>query len=236
MAKGKNNTPITKKVKTDMAVDRSPLKPMNPRQKQYINAINTSGVVICIGVLGSSKTYIPAVMAADQLLAGTIQHVVIARPAEGAGKSVGFFKGDKDEKLSGWCEPVTGTLRKRLGPTAYLAMLDSGKIELLALEQCKGRNFDYTFLIVDEAEDLDVAVAKSIVTRAGVGSTVVIAGDIAQQDIKTYSGLQYLLDANRYRRKPAPVIEFDLWEHCVRGEDAKDWGMAFETMDRRSEE
>ena len=233
MSKGKNNTPVTRAVRIDMSLDRTPLKPLNNKQGQYINAIKTSGVIICIGVLGSSKTYIPAVMAADMLTAGTIEKIVVARPAEGAGPSVGFFKGTKDEKLVGWCGPVTDTIIKRVGLTTFHAYLDNGKIELLALEQCKGRSWDDAFIIVDEAEDLDVAVAKSLVTRQGIRSTVVIAGDIAQQDIKEYSGLEYLLEANKYRTSPAIVINFDSWDYCVRGDDAKDWGMAFEELERR---
>lgn len=231
MTKGKNNTPVTRKHKADQA-DTSKLKPLNQRQKEYISAIKAESTVICIGVLGSAKTYIPSVLAADMLLAKTIDKVVVARPAEGAGQSLGFFKGTKNEKLEGWCVPITDTLRKRLGVVFYEYCLDAGKIELLALEQCKGRSWDDTFVLVDEAEDLDPSVAKSLVTRIGVRSKLVIAGDIAQQDIKQYSGLQYLLKVNQYRPNPCPVINFDSWEHCVRSDEAKEWGMAFEQEGR----
>lgn len=231
MAKGSNNTPKTHKHKTDQA-DTSKLKPLNQRQKEYISAIKASPTVLCIGVLGSAKTYIPSVIAADMLIAKEIDKIVVARPAEGAGQSVGFFKGTKDEKLAGWCVPITDTLRKRLGVVFYEYCVDVGKIELLALEQCKGRSWDDAFIIVDEAEDLDPAVAKSLVTRIGVRSKMVIAGDIAQQDIKQFSGLQHLLSANGYRKHPCPVINFDSWEHCVRSEEAKEWGIAFEEEGR----
>lgn len=229
--KGKNNTPNTKAAKVMPVAPK--LKPMNGKQKEYISAIKANPTVICIGVLGSAKTFIPSCIAADMLRDKQVDGIVVARPAEGAGKSLGFFKGTKDEKLAGWCLPVTATLEQRLGVTFYQYCLDAGKIELLALDQCKGRNWDDRFVIVDEAEDLDPCVAKSLVTRLGVRSHLVIAGDIAQQDIKTYSGLQYLLEANTYKKNPCPVVNFDKWEYCVRSEEAKEWGMAIEQMTKR---
>lgn len=232
MAKGSNNTKKTRSVKTDINCDTTPLKAMNSRQQQYINACKHEPVVICIGVLGSAKTFIPSVIAADKLRSKEIERIIVARPAEGKGKSVGFFKGTKEEKLEGWCTPITETLKRRLGEGHYQAYLANGKIELLALEQVKGRSWDDAFIILDEAEDLDPEVAKSVVTRQGVRSTMVIAGDIAQQDIKSFSGLQLLLDVAHHGDLAVSLINFDSWEHCVRSEEAKAWGQAFESFGR----
>lgn len=222
------------KVKTNKAqlARKIPLKPLNKRQAEYINAINTNTTVICIGVLGSSKTYIPTCMAADYLEKKLVSKIVVARPAEGKGKSVGFFKGTKDEKLSGWCAPITDVLIQQLGITKYEYYIDNGQIELLALEQVKGKSYNDTFLIVDEAEDLDPAVAKSLVTRIGIRSKLVITGDIAQQDLLKFSGLQLLLNVAEYNKLDVPIINFDSWDYCVRSEDAKKWGMGFESYEK----
>lgn len=212
------------------------LNPLNQRQKEYINAINVYPLTIAIGVWGSSKTYIPAVMAADMLVdkGCSIDKIVIARPAEGKGKSLGFFKGDKNEKLDEWVEPVTRTLKGRLGESFYNYLLATEKIELLALEQVKGRSYDDTFFIIDEAEDLEADVAKSLVGRQGIRSKVVIAGDLAQADIKKYSGLHLLLDVARSEELDVPLINFDSWDYCVRSDEAKKWGMAFESYENKS--
>lgn len=231
--KGKNNTPITKKVKSDMNRDTSKLEALNDRQHDYIQAIKQNSVVICTGVWGSAKTYIPSVIASDLLMEKKIEKIVIARPAEGKGKSLGYFKGDKDTKLSGWVAPVADTLKKRLGIGNYEAFLENERIELLALEQIKGRSWDDTFIIVDEAEDLEKEVAKSLVGRQGINSKIIITGDIRQQDIKKYSGLQYLLDVAKSANLPIPIIDFDDWKYCVRSEEAKMWGIAFEEFDKQ---
>ena len=228
MSKGANNTPNTFKLKTNTFKDTKTLVALNQRQQEYIDAIHNSSVVICTGVWGSSKTYIPSVIACDKLLKKEIEKVVIARPAEGKAKSVGFYKGDKDAKLSGWCAPILDTFYKRLGLGNVEAFLENGRIEMLSLEQVKGRSWDNTFIIIDEAEDLEPAVAKSLVGRQGVNSTTVITGDINQKDLKNYSGLELLLEVAKYGNIDLEVIDFDNWDYCVRSEEAKEWGIAFE--------
>lgn len=232
MAKGKNNKENTRKVKSDAGRDETPLQPLNSKQQDYINALYEAPVILCTGVWGSSKTYIPSVIACDLLLSKQIDKIIVARPSEGKGKSLGFFKGGKNEKLSGWVAPITDTFVKRLGEGQFEYFVENGKIELLALEQVKGRSWDDAFIIVDEAEDLDPSVAKSLVGRQGVRSTTVITGDINQQDLKEHSGLQTLLNVASHVNMSIPHIDFDKWEYCVRSEEAKQWGMAFESYEK----
>ncbi len=229
--KGLNNSQLNRKSKLTDAIDTEKLEPSNPRQAEYIKAIEENSMVLCIGVLGSAKTFIPSKMAAVMLKDKKIDKIVVARPTEGRGVSVGFFKGTKDDKLSGWCSPVTDTLKRCLGLSFYDYCLKVEKIELLALEQVKGKSWDDTFIIVDQAEDLMPEVAKSLVTRIGIRSQMVITGDFAQQDIQNYSGLQYLLKVSEYMSYPPVLINFDNWEYCVRSDEARDWGMAFERYD-----
>ncbi|UZV39656.1 phosphate starvation-inducible protein [Trabzonvirus APT65] len=229
--KGRNNQRNTKEVKTFEYRDTTPLSPLNARQREYIDSIYNHPVIICTGVWGSSKTYIPSVIASDLLMSKQIEKIIIARPAEGKAKSVGFFKGDKNEKLSGWAAPILDTFKKRMGLGQVKAFLENEKIELLALEQVKGRSWDNAFIIVDEAEDLEPEVAKSLVGRQGINSTIVITGDVNQKDLKSYSGLELLLEVSQYGNIDMAVVDFDDWEYCVRSEEAKEWGKAFERYD-----
>lgn len=214
---------------------RKPLLPLNERQKEYIEAIKTTSFIICTGVWGSSKSFIPATIAADMLMDKKIEKVIIARPNEGKGKTIGLLPGDKNEKLGIWCAPITDTMKKRMGDGHFNAMLANGRIELLNLEAVKGRSWDDTFCIIDEGEDIDPEVAKSLVGRQGQNSITVVTGDVAQQDLKRNSGLQYLLDVAKFAKLPISVIDFDSWEYCVRSEESKMWGMAFEAYEKRKE-
>lgn len=223
----------TKEKFNSISCKRDPLVPMNDKQRDYIKAIEEGSCVICIGVWGSSKTYIPSVIASDWLLDKKIDKVIIARPAEGKGKSVGFLKGSKDEKMEPWCAPITDTMKTRMGVGNFEAMLANGKIEQLSLEHVKGRSWDNCLILVDESEDMEPEVAKSLVGRQGVNSVTVITGDLRQQDLKRSSGLQYLLDVSEYSKIPITLIDFDSWEYCVRSDEAKMWGQAFEAYDKR---
>lgn len=210
------------------------LQPLNPKQKEYISAINVYDMVVCCGVWGSSKTYIPSVMAADMLndKSSSIDKIIIARPTEGKGKSIGFLSGDKNQKLEPWCEPVISTLKGRLGNGAYSYYLGNGQIEMLALEHVKGRSWNDCFIIIDEAEDLDEEVAESLMGRIGDRSKMVITGDFKQQDLKKVSGLQFIIDMVKFYddETEVPVIDFDSWDYCVRSERAKKNGMAIEKL------
>ena len=212
---------------------RKPLLPLNERQREYIEAIKTSSFVICTGVWGASKSYIPATIAADMLMDKKIEKVIIARPNEGKGRTIGLLPGDKNEKLGIWCAPITDTMKKRMGESHFNAMLANGRIELLNLEAVKGRSWDDTFCIIDEGEDIDPEVAKSLVGRQGQNSITVVTGDVAQQDLKRNSGLQYLLDVATFANLPISIIDFDSWEYCVRSEESKMWGMAFAEYEKR---
>lgn len=227
----KKETTLKLKINKSQLHKKSELKPLNKRQAEYIAAIHNNTTTMCYGVLGSAKTYIPSCLAADYLSSKRVNRIVVARPAEGKGRSVGFFKGTKEEKLSGWCAPITDVLKEQLGITKYEYYVENGQIELLALEQVKGKSYDDTFLLVDEAEDLDPDVAKSLVTRIGLRSKLVITGDIAQQDLLQFSGLQLLLNVATHAKLDVAIINFDSWEHCVRSDDAKAWGMGFESYE-----
>ena len=225
-------TPKVKEKFMHSPKDREPLVPLNDKQKDYIQAIHASSCVICLGVWGSSKTFIPATIAADMLMDKKIEKVIVARPNEGKGKTIGLLPGTAPEKLSVWTAPVTDTMKKRMGGGHYDAMIANGRIEQLSLETVKGRSWDDTFILIDEAEDLDPEVAKSLVGRQGMNSTTVITGDIAQQDLKKNSGLQYLLDVAEFANLPISTINFDSWDYCVRSEEAKMWGQAFEAFEK----
>jgi phosphate starvation-inducible PhoH-like protein len=235
MAKHSNNSVVTIKTKTNLsATSLPPLKPLNPKQAEYINAIlhGKERVIIATGVLGSSKTYIPAVIAADKLMRKEIDKIIVARPNESSEKSLGYFKGSKDDKLINWCLPVVDTLRERLGLGHFDAYLSNGKIELVALETIKGRSFDNAFILIDEAEDLSKTIIKALVTRIGYNCTMVISGDVAQADIHKDSGLDLLLYLMRTFELPIKHIDFNSWEYCVRSEEAKAFGIAFEQYEK----
>ena len=142
-----------------------PLKPMNELQKEYIHNIRTKEVNFAIGYAGTSKSYIPTVIASDMLRMNEIKKIYLVRPFVSDSKSAGFFAGDMITKSKLWLAPILDTLYERLGRNNVDYYLEKGAIEPVPLELIKGRSFKDAFVIVDEAEDLTEKEFIKCITR-----------------------------------------------------------------------
>lgn len=175
------------------SVRAKPLVAMNKKQQLYIDLLKEKPVVISTGYAGSSKTYIPAVMAADLYKLNQIQKIYLTRPALSSSKSLGYFKGDATEKLSMWLGAVIPIFIERLGKSMFEIAVDSGDIEFVPLEVAKGLSINDAWFIVEEASDLTKEEVVKLVTRMGKNSRLVLAGDLRQAELKGDSGLHWLI-------------------------------------------
>lgn len=200
-------------------INNKPLVPMNERQAEYINAINKYDLVIATGYAGSSKTFIPATMAADAFMKGTISKVFLCRPNISSSKSLGFFSGDANEKLFNWLQPIISVMRARMGAVAFDLALKEENIQLIPLETIKGSSFGKeAWVLVDEAEDLTIEEVKSVTTRAG-GAKLILSGDTRQSALHETSGLalfEAMVERSPKLREHVAHICFDEYAHIVR--------------------
>lgn len=223
---------VVKHVKEKFVEERRnvpPLKPLNEVQAEYIKLINTKSLIISTGLPGTSKTYIPTVMACDKFLAGSIDRIYLTRPNVSNSKSLGFFGGSLVEKMSNWLLPVLGTMYERLGKAAVEIAIKNGDIAFVPLETIKGMSFGKnTFVIGDEVEDMTIAEAKSVVTRQG-GCTMVLAGDVEQSCLEERSGLAWLtkmVNENPALEESTGFVDFSRPSDIVRSKACKDWILA----------
>lgn len=199
------------------------LKAKNDEQQRYINVIENRKVTVAIGRPGSGKTFIPSVLAAQELTKpGThIESIILVRPNEPLGTSLGMLPGDLSEKLEPWLEPIAGGIRYALGDQAYKGLVERKKIVPLAVEHARGRTFNNCFVIIDEAQNLSIEAVKCLTTRIGEDCRVIICGDIAQKDIKGDSGLGVLINIyEKYDYVPFQLVE--LFED-VRSKESSDF-------------
>lgn len=210
-------------------INSTPLVPMNDLQKDYIRLISDKDMVIATGFAGTSKTYIPTVMACDAFLKGEIDRIFITRPNISNSKSLGFFGGDLVEKMSNWLGPVLSVMRDRLGAPSLEIAIKHGDIAFVPMEVIKGYSFGKnTFVLVDEAEDLTVDEAKKVVTRSG-GCKMVLAGDILQSELKEKSGLKWLMEMlKKYPelQENAGAVDFNRPSDIVRSKMCRNWILA----------
>ena len=206
--------------------ETSGILPRTEKQGELIKAIKGSKQVLILGPAGTGKTYVTATCAADLYTLKEIDKIVITRPHVAVGKDIGFLPGTLEEKAQPWALPVLDVLTKHLGKGAVDTALKAGNIEVATLALMRGRSFDNAFIIVDEAQNIEVSEIKMLLTRVGEGSTIVLNGDIQQSDLKGTSGLAKIIHLAKKHMLDVPVVEFGI-DDIVRSGICADWVKVF---------
>lgn len=206
------------------------LQPKTNKQKLYQHMLEQMTLVVAEGMAGTGKTMLPCYHAASLMLAKKIEKIVLIRPYTPlANKTIGFLPGTDEQKLMPYVLPMVGYLRDALGSATVDIMLADKRIEIQALESIRGRSFNDSYIICDEAQTAMVAEIQALTTRIGENCTLVITGDRRQNDLKKgENGISYLkriLDT--YEIRDSGVIEFGV-EDCVRSGICFDFLVAYE--------
>mgnify|MGYP002789886979 CR=1 FL=1 len=160
------------------------LVPKNKGQENYIRTMVENIVTICDGPAGSGKSFCCLGLAAEYLLAGKVTKIVVARPTvEASPKGLGFLKGSLEEKLNPYVYPAIEHLKKFLGTMRYRDYYSAGMITFEAWEYMRGRTYDNSFMILEEAQNCTLEQLKMFITRIGENSRIVINGDAEQSDL-----------------------------------------------------
>ena len=198
------------------------LLPRNEKQKLYIDSLYSSDQVIVFGPAGTGKTYVVSSVAADMYNLKEINKIVITRPHVAVGKDIGFLPGTLEEKSIPWALPVIDVLERHLGKGVVDTAMKNGNIEIAPLALMRGRSFDDTFVICDEAQNITLPELKMLVTRIGEGSKLVLNGDIQQSDLKEADGLSKIVHMAKKYMLPIPIVEFTV-EDIVRSDICRLW-------------
>lgn len=159
----------------------------NREQLYALNALVDDNIdlVTITGLAGSGKTFITLMTAVHGLNEGKYDRIVITRNVQPVGKDIGFLPGDLKEKMTPWMSPIMDNFRhafKDKDLTYFEMMMEKGKIEIAPLSYMRGRTFSNTFLIFDEAQNSTIHEIKTVITRIGENSKIVLLGDTDQID------------------------------------------------------
>ena len=159
----------------------------NREQLYALNALTDEKIdlVTITGLAGSGKTFITLMTAVHGLNEGKYDRIVITRNVQPVGKGIGFLPGDLKEKMTPWMSPIMDNFRhafKDKDLTYFEMMMEKGKIEIAPLSYMRGRTFSNTFLIFDEAQNSTIHEIKTVITRIGEDSKIVLLGDTDQID------------------------------------------------------
>ncbi len=167
------------------------VRPKTAGQKRYADAIRSHTVSFGLGPAGTGKTYLAMALAVAALERKEVGRIVLARPIVEAGENLGFLPGTLTEKVDPYIRPLYDALFSLVGPDRARHLIDSGAVEIVPLAFMRGRTFNDSFIILDEAQNATSEQLKMFLTRLGFGSTVVVTGDDTQFDIpRATSGLK----------------------------------------------
>jgi phosphate starvation-inducible PhoH-like protein len=165
-------------------------------QRHYVEQIAQKDLVFGIGPAGTGKTYLAVACALRALHAREVTKVVLTRPVVEAGEKLGFLPGDLYEKISPYLKPLYDAFYAMLGPEKFRLWRDDEIIEIVPLAYMRGRTLEGAFIILDEAQNSTPEQMKMFLTRMGLGSKIVVTGDVTQIDLdnKKASGLVIVQD------------------------------------------
>jgi len=160
-------------------------------------------IVSLVGRAGCGKTLCAIAAGMEQCLGaekGAYKKLIVSRPVQPMGKDIGFLPGTLEEKMMPWLAPIRDNLEFLMsGDKTMLEMyFEKGIIEIEALTYIRGRSISNAFIIIDEAQNLTSHELKTIITRVGEGTKIVLTGDIEQIDNayidQTSNGLTYAVE------------------------------------------
>ena len=180
------------------------IKPRNKEQTFAYDLLfdDDAPLVTLIGRAGSGKTLMAIAAGLEQTLGidqRKYKKLVVSRPVQPLGKDIGFLPGTMEEKMMPWLMPLQDNMEFILGDkTMFTSYLEKGQIEIEALTYIRGRSISNAFIIIDEAQNLTAHEVKTIITRVGENTKIVLTGDIEQIDNiytnETSNGLTYAIE------------------------------------------
>ncbi len=171
--------------------------PRTPAQAHYMRALLSNDMIFALGPAGTGKTYVAVAQAVAQLITGSVQRLILSRPAVEAGERLGFLPGDMKEKVDPYLRPLYDALYDCLPAEQVERRITSGEIEVAPIAFMRGRTLADAFVILDEAQNTTPAQMKMFLTRFGQNSRMVICGDPNQVDIPGGVAASGLADAVR---------------------------------------
>ncbi|WP_428028245.1 PhoH family protein [Altererythrobacter sp.] len=174
---------------------RKTIVPRSAGQIPYMHQLAREDIIFALGPAGTGKTYLAVAQAVSQLITGSVQRLILSRPAVEAGERLGFLPGDMKEKVDPYLRPLYDALYDCMPPEQVERRIASGEIEIAPIAFMRGRTLADAFVILDEAQNTTREQMKMFLTRFGQNSRMVVCGDPKQVDIPGGDSMSGLADA-----------------------------------------
>ena len=175
---------------------RIDIKCKNERQKDLLQSLKDDTITFCEGSAGTGKTFVTLSHGLKELKAGKYRKIILVKSVTPLqNEEIGYLKGDMRSKLEPIMYSFTGNIEKLVGKKISEDLLISGKVEWMPIAYLRGVSIDDAFIIIDEAQNITIDNIRTILSRIGENSKMVLLGDSKQKDIKNKnnSALEYIM-------------------------------------------
>lgn len=160
------------------------IMPKTINQAGYITSMHNYPITIATGPAGTGKTYLAVVVALKLFNSGKVDRIILTRPAVEAGENLGYLPGDLIQKINPYLRPLYDALFDVQPFEKISKLMEKTLIEVAPLAYMRGRTLNNSFIILDEAQNTTISQMKMFITRLGINSKMVIAGDDTQIDLE----------------------------------------------------
>ncbi len=165
------------------SVTGKPITARSANQQKLVKAYEENDMLFAIGPAGSGKTYTSIALAVRALKNKEIRKIILSRPAVEAGEKLGFLPGDMKDKIDPYLQPLYDALEDMIPPTRLQELMEQNTIQIAPLAFMRGRTLNDAVVILDEAQNTTTAQIKMFLTRMGMGTKMIITGDMTQIDL-----------------------------------------------------
>ena len=172
-------------------VNGKPISGRTPNQQLLVNTFKKNDLTFALGPAGTGKTYVAIALAVRALKNREVRKIILSRPAVEAGEKLGFLPGDMKDKIDPYLQPLYDALEDMIPAAKLKEYMEGNVIQIAPLAFMRGRTLNEAVIVLDEAQNTTTHQIKMFLTRLGMGSKLIITGDVTQIDLPrtTQSGL-----------------------------------------------
>ena len=172
-------------------VNGKPIKARTPNQQLLVKTFTENDLTFALGPAGTGKTYLAVAMAVRALKNREGRKIILSRPAVEAGEKLGFLPGDMKDKIDPYLQPLYDALEDMIPNAKLKEYMETKVIQIAPLAFMRGRTLNDAIVVLDEAQNTTTHQIKMFLTRLGMGSKMIVTGDVTQIDLPrtTASGL-----------------------------------------------
>lgn len=164
-------------------VNGKPITGRTPNQQRLVKTFQENDLTFALGPAGTGKTYVAIALAVRALKNRQVKKIILSRPAVEAGEKLGFLPGDMKEKIDPYLQPLYDALEDMIPAVKLKEYMESNVIQIAPLAFMRGRTLSDAVIILDEAQNTTAHQIKMFMTRLGLGSKMIITGDVTQIDL-----------------------------------------------------